>query len=59
MNLVHMFLGHVSGIHVYSVNSIALRDVRYGRKVGQIGTNWDKSGTFSDQVLVHFDSPRP
>ena len=25
-------------------------------KVGQIGPKWDKSGTFSDQISVHFGS---
>ena len=33
------------------------RDVRFGHKVGQIGPKWDKSWTFSDQILVHFGSP--
>ena len=27
-------------------------------KVSQIGFKWDKFGTFSDQILVHFGSPR-
>ena len=27
-------------------------------KVGQIGPKWDKSETFSDQIAVHFGSPR-
>ena len=27
---------------------------RFGSKVGQIGPKWDKSGTFSDQISVHF-----
>jgi len=30
------------------------RNVRIGLKVGQIGPKWDKSGTFSDQISVHF-----
>ena len=25
----------------------------FGSKVGQIGTKWDKSGAFSDQISVH------
>ena len=29
------------------------RDGRFGSKVGQNGTKWDKSGAFSDQVSVH------
>ena len=29
---------------------------RFGPKVGQIGPKWDKSGTFSDQISVHFNS---
>ena len=27
---------------------------RFGPKVGQISPKWDKSGTFSDQISVHF-----
>jgi len=27
---------------------------RFGPKVGQIGPKWDKSGTFSDPISVHF-----
>ena len=27
---------------------------RFGPKMGQIGPKWDKSGTFSDQISVHF-----
>ena len=34
------------------------RGVRFGLKVGQIGPKWDKSGTFSDQILVHFGAGR-
>ena len=33
-----------------------LRDGRLGQKVGQIGPKLDKYGTFSDQILVHFES---
>ena len=29
---------------------------RFGLKMGQIGPKWDKSGTFSDQIPVHFGS---
>ena len=36
--------------------SPAVRDFRFGTKVGQIGNNWDKSGTFSDQISVQFGS---
>ena len=32
---------------------------RIGPKVGQIGHKWDKSGTFSDQISVHFGSAEP
>ena len=32
------------------------RDVRFGPKKGQIGTKWDKSGTFEDNFSVHFGS---
>jgi len=28
------------------------RDVRFGPKKGQIGTKWDKSGTFEDNFSV-------
>ena len=28
--------------------------VRFGPDVGQIGPKWDNSGTFSDQISVHF-----
>ena len=28
-------------------------DVRFGSKVGQIGPKLDKSGTFSDQIMLH------
>ena len=31
------------------------RDGRFGSKVGQIGSKWDKSGAFSDQISVHFE----
>ena len=30
------------------------RDGRFGSKVGQIGPKWDKSGSISDQISVHF-----
>ena len=30
--------------------------VGFGSKVGQIDCKWDKSGTFSDQISVHFGS---
>ena len=31
---------------------------RFGPKVGQIGPKWEKSGTFSDQISVHFGALR-
>ena len=31
--------------------------VRFEIKVGQIGSKWDKSVTFSDLISVHFGSP--
>ena len=34
-----------------------VRDGRFGSKVGQIGTKWDKSGAFSDQISVNL-APR-
>ena len=33
-------------------------DVRCGPKLCQINPKWDKSGSFSDQILVYFGSPR-
>ena len=33
---------------------VCIRDVRFGPKVRQISTKWDKSGTFKDQILVYF-----
>ena len=27
---------------------------RFGPKMGQIGPKWEKSGSFSDQISVHF-----
>jgi len=33
------------------------KDVRFGRKVGQMGPESDKSGTFPDTFSVHFGSP--
>ena len=30
------------------------RAVSFESKVGQIGHKWEKSGTFSDQISVHF-----
>ena len=31
-------------------------DARFGPKVGQIGTKWDKCGTFEDNISEHFCS---
>ena len=31
----------------------------FGPKMGQIGPKWDKSGTFSDQISVHFGTAAP
>ena len=36
--------------------SAYIRHVRFGLRLGQIGTKWDKSWTFKDQFPVHFDS---
>ena len=36
--------------------SVCARDGRFGSKVGQIGPRGDRSGTFSDQISVHFRS---
>ena len=35
---------------------VTIGDVRFGPKVGQISHKLDKSGTFSDQISVHFGS---
>ena len=32
------------------------RDVGFGSYEGEIGSECDKSGTFSDQISVHFGS---
>ena len=40
--------------HYRLIFSYVNRDVGNGPKVGQIGTKWDKSGTFSDQKLHRF-----
>ena len=45
-------------IPLRNCNSIWIRDGRFGSKVGQIGPNWDKSGTFSDQISVHLAQKR-
>ena len=37
--------------------SNVIRNIRFYPKVGQITSKWDKSGTFSDQISVHFGSP--
>ena len=34
------------------------RDVIFGSKVGHISPKWDKFGTLSDQISVHFGSQR-
>ena len=31
---------------------------RFEHKMGQIGRKWDESGTFSDQISVHFGAMR-
>ena len=35
------------------------RDVRFGSKVGQLFPEWEKFGTFSDQISIHFGSDWP
>ena len=34
-----------------------IRHVVVGSNVGQIGPKWEKSGSFLDQISVHFDAP--
>ena len=34
------------------------RDIRFSPKVGQLSHKWDKSGSFSDQISVHFGSSK-
>ena len=52
---------HPMGKHIHvCMNRVALcqyRDGRFGSKMGQIGTKWDKSGAFSDQISVHLAPP--
>ena len=43
MNYITLYIIHIEP-----------RDVRFGRKVGQIGPKWDISGTFSDKISAHF-----
>ena len=38
------------------LNDVCFRGVRFGPKVGHIGSKWDKYSTFSDQISVHFGS---
>ena len=37
-------------VHIYP----GFRDVNFGPKIYLIGTKWNKSGTFKDQISVHF-----
>ena len=53
-----MVYGVSSGVGIIENSSpvSTIEDVRFWPKVGQIGTKWDKSGTFSDKISVHFGS---
>ena len=46
-----MFLLNARGLEFIAPG---IWDVGFGFKMGQIGSKWDKSGTFSDQISVHF-----
>ena len=46
----------LQAISLYGEKTIRDRGVRFDSKVGQIGPKWDKSGTYSDQISVHFGS---
>ena len=35
------------------------RDIKFGPKESQIGPKWDKFGTFSNQISIHFGSVSP
>ena len=37
-----------------NIFSNLFKDVRFWPEVGHIGPEWDKSGTFLDQISVHF-----
>ena len=50
--LTNMTLFTLVAYHLY----VKVWDFRLGPKVGQICIKWNKSGTFSDQILVHFRS---
>ena len=41
-------------LFICSIGVNRARGVRFGPKVGQISTNWDKSGNFKDHISVHF-----
>ena len=41
-------------MYVHGINEAG--NIKFGFKVDQIDPKWDKSGTFSDQISVHFDS---
>ena len=45
-NLTSLNMGHAS----------SAADIRFGLKVGQVGSKWDNSGDFSRSDSVHFDS---
>ena len=47
-------LGYVKGHGKSDEVRIHFRDVRYVHKVDHIERNWDKSGTFTDQISVRF-----
>ena len=55
---VSIDLTSVSPVHQCSssLTSHLPMPVRFAYKVGQIGPKWDKSGTFSDLISVHFGS---
>ena len=48
---VHFGLANQNLLKLIFKSQNVIRDVRLGRGLGQIGTEWDKSGTFKDFVL--------
>ena len=45
-------------VHNVDMVKLLTMDGRFDSKVGQIGSKWDKSGAFSDQISVHLAQGR-
>ena len=50
----HLHLRYHQHRHQRALCSTGEKQGRFGYRVGQIGPKWDKSGTFVDQISVHF-----